>query len=100
MRRIQPGDVVAIAVEGVRCAPVGIARDVDDDAVILNLFSWISGRFAGPDMLIRRRDIRATMWASKMTDAEIIDRGYVLEEGEVMWNVDPLGEFQARWQAA
>jgi hypothetical protein len=98
MRRINTGDVVAVAIDGVRCPPVGHVSDCDDDAISIDLYSWSACRFSAGEMLIRRRDIRATLWSRPMTHDEMRDAGINAYDGETVWHMDPLGDFQTRWK--
>ena len=87
MRRINTGDVVAVAIDGVKLPPVGRVHDCDDDAISLRLYQWINGYFGGPEMLIRRRDIRATLWAVLRES----------DDDEIVFDMEPLAQFQTSW---
>lgn len=100
MRRIQTNDVIAIAVDGVRLPPVGLVIDCDDDAVAIALYSWLSQYFTAGEMLVRRRDIRATLWAEKMPDDEQAHAGITDVPGETVFQMDPLASFQSTWKVA
>jgi hypothetical protein len=97
MRRIQEGDVIAVAVDGVKSPPVGLVSEADDDAFILNLFQWHIGVFGGGQMLIRRRDVRATLWAEPMTESQLSEYHY-RDPDTVTYDMDPLGQFQSAWK--
>ena len=100
MRRIREDDVIAVAVDGLHKPAVGLVAGADDDAIVLALYQWGPGSFTGGQMLIRRRDVRATLWAEHMTPDEIKEGGYFLQSGETIWNMEPLGQFQDDWKIA
>jgi len=91
MRRIQPADVIAVAVDGVHLPPVGLVSDCDDDSLILDLYSWLACTFDAGQMLIRRRDVRATLWATPMLDDD-------LHVGVIEYDMTPLANFQQHWR--
>ena len=98
MRTLTKGDVVAIAVDGVRVPPVGMISDLSDESVKLALYHWLACRFIGSDIQVRRRDIRATIWAEPFTPAQLARLGIEAEDGEPVWDMDPLSDFQSDWK--
>jgi hypothetical protein len=100
MRQIQLGDVIAIAVKDLSCPPVGLVTDCDSDAVELALYSWLTQRFTAGRMAVRRSEIRATTWATPITDEEQPLAGIMTtgeEDDEVVFDMDPLAAFQTCW---
>jgi hypothetical protein len=97
MRRINVGDVIAVAVDGVRNPPVGQVIECDDDAITLAAFQWLNGYFGGAQILVRRRDIRATLWAERMASDDLTASGFY-RDGETVYDMTPLADFQTYWQ--
>ena len=91
VRRIERNDVVALAVVGLNCPPVGLVVDADDTGIEIDLYSWITSHFTAGRMQLQRRDIRAVVWA----DVEGED-----DDGTVVYDMDALGAFQRARQAA
>jgi hypothetical protein len=95
MKTITQGDVVALAVDGVKIPPVGVVTELSDESVKLSLYRWSTYQFGYTEIQVRRRDIRATCWAQPFTPDALPE--HINPNGEVIYDMDPLAEFQRGW---
>jgi hypothetical protein len=92
------GMVGAFALADGAC-PVGLVTSSDRHGLELDLFSFMSGYFSAGTRRIRWRDLRQFEVAELLPEHEARRRGYLLEPGDVIWDMEPLGSFQSAWKA-
>lgn len=81
--------------------PVGLVIEADDEGVTLTMFDWLISMFCGRDEWVPydaiRRWVRAEKLPPPSKDGQWSD-GYWREPNcKVVWQMQPLGDFQTRW---
>lgn len=84
---LQPGQVVALALNGERC-PIGLVVDSDHEGAQLHLYSWLTNSFTVGGLWVSYRDIRMLRCAEQ-TPSDVA--------GERLFDMAPLAEFQNDW---
>lgn len=93
---IRVGTVAAFGMADGRC-PVGIVKIVHRKFLSIDLYSWLTGYFSGDARRIDTADIRQWRMAQRMDPATAERTGLVLRPGDVVWDMDPLADFQTQW---
>lgn len=91
--RLEPGAVVAMGMKNGEC-PVGIVTSADDTFVVLDLYSWITGYFGYQTRAYRIGLIDELLFGEVLNDPP---KWMVVEKGQVVYDIDPLADFQTRW---
>lgn len=95
---VKPADVVALCLSDGEC-PVGSIKDVSPFGVTLLLYSWLSGYFGCGMMVAPWHRIDEIVFAAEKE--RVKERSVITGKIEetVVYDMDPLGDTQVRWNA-
>jgi hypothetical protein len=88
--------VGAFGLAGGKC-PVGLVTDESEGWLTVELYSWVSGYFGYEQRRIPVSSIRRFCFATRMSRAAAECRGLVVSRDDVVWDMDPLADFQTAW---
>jgi hypothetical protein len=77
--------------------PVGLVTCHDRTGLTLALYSWLTGYFGAGTRHVAMGDLRQFCVAYEMSDTDMAVCG-IQPDGEVVWDMDPLAEFQTAWK--
>lgn len=88
------GNAVALGMADRSC-PVGAVVRSDEEWVTLALFNWLVEEFT-TERAYRVADIRRVEVAHPLPESAKVRQGYPRDK--LVWDMDPLGDFQTMWE--
>ena len=91
------GNVVALGLSNYDCL-VGQIDTVDDTWVTMAMMSWLTGEFGYRIQSFRISDIETFLIADTASEAEALELGYNVREGNDLIDTRQLAQFQNEWK--